>query len=1305
MKINFLILNLLAIFFNISVQKEYLVSTDFINPNSNLAQGWSLPQTTYYCNNTLFSDWSGQKYYTGVLVQGQNQNKTFTQLPPHWSLSVRFDLLLSGCLNSANNDVFKIYIDNTQVDQYTKNPNDGLKICMQNSDQGTCNDELVLYQKNITHSNSSVFFSSLAQTSQGRNVQGFCFKNFYLYVDTCDITCATCNGPTSNQCLSCPVNSTLSSNTCICRTGFIQHLYSCVSTCPTGYVKSNTQNICIQDYTQNCSSPDLSNQICTACSSQFLYQGYCVASCPYTSTLSNGVCVDFTTSLINGTYILNGLFNNYFGQSEILGLGLVISNFKGLTSSFGSSGALTTNCGTNHILGGFWLSGSGATISRSWTGLAPHWSIRVGYTLWKIDQWNNQNFNVTADSTVVQLITYGSNAGTSDLCGFNNQPDLFQNQVANFTHNSTTLTINFRTNLTNNVSAQSFGLSNLYVLVDYCTSNCISCGASGCLVCQSQYYLYKNVCLINCPSSTYVSNLTTCVDCNSNCKTCNSPGNICTSCNSPNFLNPGSGLTCLPTCPVSYCCSGSLYLDISTNSCNSTCPQDISTNSCNSTCPQGTYPDGSTNICSNCDANCATCYGGTSSNCLTCNLPLSYQKSTSECISSCTSGQYLDTNTNNCTQCDSSCLNCFGGSKKQCVDCQLPRYFQKLTTSCELQCQPNQYGNSKTAMCEQCDNSCATCSGPSNNQCLSCENSLFYLQTSGACVSNCPSGYFQNNLLNQCQKCDSTCKECSGTSNTQCTSCSSQLIFYNNQCLTQCPSGLFIQQSNNSCVPCDQSCESCNGQSSSSCLSCKPGAFLFSNQCVSKCPDGYYQNDNECSLCHSSCQTCTGPNSNQCQTCVDSLIKQNSSCVAECPKQMYMIQTPYKQCIQCHFYCTSGCNGSTKEDCFEIKPMYQIIVYILVFKSFIWMISIIVGFLKDNSQQILPLQKVVPLKIQKEPHQDHINNNQFDQKHKNSSLIEYQQNDPNLSPSFKVDDFNIDQGNKSPNIPINERGNIANLPQTNNNLMQSKNQLTFNNEFNQEDKSPESIRKKRRFHKIDFILKSNTQNEPLKSQTLSNMQKDQQLFPQDQTTANRSFVSVQNSPTKKHLLSLQNDKNKDQYSANEKLKYSFLYNEWINLFIYYDNTLSRVLRGTLIYVKYQIFFLTCQYFKNENYYFSIICLALGFISKSVLETTLKYLLQHIRKANTVFQLMHFTAIGLYLWLWFLPQINTLNYVNDKAWSIIYLITFSIDLLVLNQFAGFISYLSSIKYLNLENADKTIYKFFKSNFILSKLKKQ
>ncbi|KAL4489762.1 hypothetical protein ABPG72_022402 [Tetrahymena utriculariae] len=537
MKINFLILNLLAIFFNISVQKEYLVSTDFINPNQNLAQGWSIPQITYYCSNTLFSDWSGQKYYTGVLVQGQNQNKTFTQLPPHWSLSVRFDLLLSGCLNSANNDVFKIYIDNTQVDQYTKNPNDGLKICMQNSDQGTCNDELVLYQKNITHSNSSVFFSSLAQTSQGRNVQGFCFKNFYLYVDTCDITCATCNGPTSNQCLSCPVNSTLSSNTCICRTGFIQHLYSCVSTCPTGYVKSNTQNICIQDYTQNCSSPDISNQICTACSSQFLYQGYCVASCPYTSTLSNGVCVDFTTSLINGTYILNGLFNNYFGQSEILGLGLVISNFKGLMSSFGSSGALTTNCGTNHILGGFWLSGSGATISRSWTGF---------------------------------------------------------------------------------------------------------------------------------------------------------------------------------------------------------------------------------------------------SNCLTCNLPLSYWKSTSECISSCASGQYLDTNTNNCTQCDSSCLNCFGGSKKQCVDCQLPRYFQKLTTSCELQCQPNQYGNSKTAM------------------------------------------------------------QCSGNSNTQCTSCSSQLIFYNNQCLTQCPSGLFIQQSNNSCVPCDQRCKSCNGQSSSSCLSCKPGAFLFSNQCVSKCPDGYY---------------------------------------------------------------------------------------------------------------------------------------------------------------------------------------------------------------------------------------------------------------------------------------------------------------------------------------------------------------------------------------------------------------------------------------------------------------------------------
>ncbi|KAL4441097.1 hypothetical protein ABPG74_002047 [Tetrahymena malaccensis] len=941
MKINYLILNLLAIFINFSVQKEYLVSSDFVDPTSNQTPGWSLPTTTYYCS--------------------------------------------------------------------------------------TCNDELVLYSKNITHSSSSVNFSSISQTIQDRNVEGFCFKNFYLYVDTCDITCATCNGPANYF----------------------------------------------------------------TCQSQIYYP-----------------------NSKDGSYILTGLFNNYFGQSEILGLGLVISNFKGLKSSFGSSGALTTNCGTNHILGGFWLSGSGASISRSWTGLAPHWSIRVGYTLWKIDQWNNQNFIVKVDGSVVQQIPYGSNVGTSDFCGFNNQLDLSQNQVANFTHSSTTLTINFSTSLTDNVGTQSFGLSNLYVLVDYvinldyynilnqqykqiqCTSNCITCGASGCLACQASYYLYNNVCVTSCPSSTYLSNPTTCVDCNSNCKTCNSPG----TCKTNEFQNKAN------------------------NQCNQC---DVSCLTCNG----------------NLNTNCLSCASPLFlySNCLTCNPPLSFQKSTSKCISTCASGQYLDVNTNKCTQCDSSCLNCIGGSKNQCVDCQSPRYYQKSTTSCELQCQPSYYGNSYTAMCEQCDSSCATCSGPKDNQCLSCKNSLFYLQASGTCVSNCPSGYFQNSLLNQCQKCDSSCKECSGTQNTQCTSCLSQLIFYNNQCLTQCPSGMF--QSINQCALCDQSCETCNGQSSSSCLSCKPGMFLVSNQCLSSCPDGYYQNDNQCSKCHPSCKTCIGPNSTQCQTCVDLLIKYNSSCVVECPQQMYMIQTPYKQCLQCHFYCTSGCSGSTKEDCYEIKPIYQIIVYILVFKSFLWIISITVGFLKDNSQQALPLQKVAPLNIQKEAQQNAINNNQLDQKDKNSSLIEYQQNDPNLSPHSKIEDFNLNQGSKSPNIPVNQRGSIVILPQTNNNLMQSKNQLTFNNDANEEDISPNGIGRKRRSRKIDFILKTKIQNSPQKVQSIANMKTtilDQHFFPQDQTTANRSFVSAQNSPTKRNLLSLQNDKSKDQYTADEKLKYSFV---------------------------------------------------------------------------------------------------------------------------------------------------------------------
>lgn len=89
---------------------------------------------------------------------------------------------------------------------------------------------------------------------------------------TCDSSCATCNGPSSFSCLSCPgVNNLLTNST----GGY------CLGTCPTasGYVKVGTTCQPCDSTCITCNGIDASQ--CSTCqSSYYLYNGYCRYICP-----------------------------------------------------------------------------------------------------------------------------------------------------------------------------------------------------------------------------------------------------------------------------------------------------------------------------------------------------------------------------------------------------------------------------------------------------------------------------------------------------------------------------------------------------------------------------------------------------------------------------------------------------------------------------------------------------------------------------------------------------------------------------------------------------------------------------------------------------------------------------------------------------------------------------------------------------------------------------------------------------------------------------------------------------------------
>jgi hypothetical protein len=84
-----------------------------------------------------------------------------------------------------------------------------------------------------------------------------------------------------------------------------------------------------------------------------------------------------------------------------------------------------------------------------------------------------------------------------------------------------------------------------------------------------------------------------------------------------------------------------------------------------------------------------------------------------------------------------------------------------------------------------CDWPCLTCDEKDKAQCTSCSTtSPFNIRHDGECLKFCPFGYYEANL--RCIKCHSTCKGCSGSSNT-CIACNRGTYLLGATCVSSCP--------------------------------------------------------------------------------------------------------------------------------------------------------------------------------------------------------------------------------------------------------------------------------------------------------------------------------------------------------------------------------------------------------------------------------------------------------------------------------------------------------------------------------------
>jgi len=153
--------------------------------------------------------------------------------------------------------------------------------------------------------------------------------------------------------------------------------------------------------------------------------------------------------------------------------------------------------------------------------------------------------------------------------------------------------------------------------------------------------------------------------------------------------------------------------------------------------------------------------------------------------------------------CNSSCASCFGPSSTQCLSCNSAYLYQ---SQCLTVCPIGYYGDQTVTSnwtCQPCNSSCLTCYGSTNSNCYSCNpgQTLSGSQCFGNCLtvgtyyntSNVLSKILSSNPLNLntalglCQSCHPTCRSCNGSLINQCITCNTGTYLYNGQCLSTCP--------------------------------------------------------------------------------------------------------------------------------------------------------------------------------------------------------------------------------------------------------------------------------------------------------------------------------------------------------------------------------------------------------------------------------------------------------------------------------------------------------------------------------------
>lgn len=238
--------------------------------------------------------------------------------------------------------------------------------------------------------------------------------------------------------------------------------------------------------------------------------------------------------------------------------------------------------------------------------------------------------------------------------------------------------------------------------------------------------------------------------------------------------------------------------------------------------------------------------------------------------------------------------------------------------------------------CLRCDASCATCNGPSSQNCQTCNPSYHQIRDLSMNLIDCrlgcsPANTFYDPVAFNCKACNSSCSTCDNIST--CSACPTGKVIHNSQCLDVCPDG-YSSVDGETCVVCaDTNCTKCQSTNPNNCISCGPGWVSRLGACTDECPEKkvLVHQESLCRPCMDGCRFCSIPIATAyslgaltCTKCLDGLILINGQCQTNCPNgtQKVIGNDGSISCLEitCTRLCEE-CISSTKcKKCHEVDP-------------------------------------------------------------------------------------------------------------------------------------------------------------------------------------------------------------------------------------------------------------------------------------------------------------------------------------------------------------------------------------------------